>query len=351
MSVVIFWLICFILFLVVPSVINLTQNDKTINVFTWTATLDPKIAADFEKETGIHVNFVYFENNEELFVKLLTTKGKGYDLIMSSDYTIQNFIKYDLLKPLDKSKINFWQRINPRLLNCYFDPDNTYTIPYFWAVYGLGVNREFFGNQELPHSWSLLFDYPLNHAKVAMFNVAREAMLVAAQYFYGTIENITQEKVAAIEQKLIEQKQRVETYTDADLRVNYLLASETVPVSIAATPYIVELMQEDASIDFIFPKEGSFILIDALSLSSATKKDAMVYEFINYLFRPEILLHHFLNVPFFPTTRDAKALMQEYNIPRSIIDAHFNTELTLNFFKNIIPHDVANRVWMNVKTS
>lgn len=39
-----------------------------------------------------------------------------------------------LLKPLDHSKIKGLDNIDPRFLDLSFDPDNRYSIPYFWGL-------------------------------------------------------------------------------------------------------------------------------------------------------------------------------------------------------------------------
>ena len=57
------------------------------------------------KRRGISVNISYFDNNDELLVKMRATKGDGYDLIVPCDYAIQQLIQEDLLQPLDKEKI------------------------------------------------------------------------------------------------------------------------------------------------------------------------------------------------------------------------------------------------------
>ena len=349
-GIIFFWLIGLGLFLTLPSIGALTQDAKTINVLTFPATLDAKTIADFEKQTGIRVNLVYYESNEELFVKLYSTNGEGYDLFMPSDYTIDKFVKNGLVKPLDKTKLTFWQTIDPRLLGQYFDPENRYTVPYFWAIYGIGVNKTFF-NKEVPASWQLLYDYPLQQNKVGMFNVAREALLATAQYLYKETGNLSKEKIDAIQATLVDQKKNVEAYIDADFRSNYLLASNTSPVVVAATPFIAQLMKDTNEIDFIVPHEGSFILIDSWVIFAATKKDDLVYQFINYLFRSSVLLHLFQNYPFFPVTNDLKLLMEENDIPQSIIKAHFDNTIKLEFFKNVLSDESANNVWMTVKTS
>jgi spermidine/putrescine transport system substrate-binding protein len=345
-----FWVACLMIFLSMPKISFLWEKDRTINLLTWAATIDPHVVVAFEKETGIKVNISYFEHNEELFVKLYTTKGKDYDLIVPSDYLIEKLIKNKLIKPIDRSKLKFWDRINPRLLGHYFDPKNEYSVPYLWAIYGLGIDTEYF-KQELPHSWGLLFDYPIESAKVAMLNVAQESILITAQYLYGSTENITKEKIKEIQQKLIAQKKRVEAYIDADIRSNYMLVSKTCPIVVASSPYILYLMKERPAINFIIPQEGGFLLIDSLVLSVASQKDDLVYQFINYLYRPEILHHHYQLYPFLPATNELKKIMAEEKIPESIIRMHFDSTVKLTFFTHILPENVINNIWISLKTS
>ena len=110
-------------------------------------------------------------------------------------------------------------------------------------------------------------------------------------------------------------------------------------------------MRENEAIDFLMPKEGSFILIDNLVISSASKKDELVYQLINYLYEPKVVQHHYENYPFLPVTDNLKELMEADNAPESIITALFDKSLQLEFFKNVIPEKKANEVWIAVKTS
>jgi spermidine/putrescine transport system substrate-binding protein len=124
-----------ITFLFAGRFIELFEHGKSINVLVWGQILDKEFLSDFEKETGIRVNMSYFENNEELFVKLKTTDLHDYDLIMPSDWAVELLIKDDLVKKLDRTKIVAWNSLYPALCNLYFDPHNEYTI-YFLVIVG-----------------------------------------------------------------------------------------------------------------------------------------------------------------------------------------------------------------------
>ena len=181
---VIFWLLIIGIFLWIPELAQKFYTTKSITVLTWPTLIDAQKLQDFEKETGIKVHLRYFENNEELFAKINETQGLGYDLIMPSDYMVDNMIKSGLLKKIDTSKLHFFKDLYPHLINNYFDPSNEYSVPFFWSIYGIAINKDHFG-QKLPEaSWDLIFNPKLIQPHTAMIDDARELILITAQYLY-----------------------------------------------------------------------------------------------------------------------------------------------------------------------
>src|SRR5438132_797334 len=79
-------------------------------------------------------------------------------MIIVSNYMVEQLMKAKLIQPIDKSKLNIWDRLDSRLLEHYFDTRNEYSIPYSWGVYGLGIDKDFFGPNLPEPSWGLIFD-------------------------------------------------------------------------------------------------------------------------------------------------------------------------------------------------
>jgi spermidine/putrescine transport system substrate-binding protein len=195
LMIIIFWASVFFGFLYAPKLFDYWKSNKTINVATWTDMLDEEMLKKFEKQTGISINLSYFENNDELLVKIRETKGAGYDLLIPSDHTVQLLIQEGLLQILDKPKITIWDRINPRLLDAYFDPENNYSLPYYWGIYGIGVNKDFFGGEIPEATWDLIFKPLHPFAKVSMLDNPREAILLTALALFGSIDNLNEQKM------------------------------------------------------------------------------------------------------------------------------------------------------------
>ena len=113
-----------------------SQNSDTacsvLNVFNWGEYIGENTIADFEDKFGVRVNYALFDSNEMMYTKLMG--GGSYDILIPSDYMIERLIAEDLLQPIDKSIITNFGNLYPGVLNKEYDMDNTYSVPYFWAM-------------------------------------------------------------------------------------------------------------------------------------------------------------------------------------------------------------------------
>jgi spermidine/putrescine transport system substrate-binding protein len=347
LMIVIFWGLLFFGCLYVPKFLySFSADSKSINVATWTDMLDEDMIKKFEQQTGIKVNISYFDNNDELLVKMRATKGQGYDLIIPSDHTVELLVQDNLLKRLDRSKITIWDRIEPRLLGAYFDPENQFSIPYYWGIYGIGIDKDFFESGRPKASWDLVFKHPQKNAKISMLDNPREAILLAALYLYGPVEHVTTCMIEEIKKLLIDQKKWVEAYTE--FRADYLLLSTTCPIVVSTTPTMFRLMGIQKNIEFLVPSEGTFMTTDNWVIPQASLKEEFVYSFINFLYKPETIAHHFNVFTFIPATIDLHELLEKYP---SILAAYAMDRQKLFYFKNILSKNMLNDVWIALKAS
>lgn len=297
---IVFWTLLIFTF-VASSHVWHRPSRKSINVCAWAGMFDLQWIARFEKETGIHVNISYYESNDELLVKLQTTKKHGYDLIVPSDYAVQILSKKKMLKKLDKERLHFLTHLNPLLMGHYFDPLNEYTVPFEWAVYGLGINKTCYEEPIADATWGLIFKKKLiGSRKIMMTNDPLIAIPIAAFYLYGTLNDLSAERMGAIKKLLKEQHPLVEAYTD--FRASYYLASKNACVAVCSSSSILKAMREHQHLDFIIPREGSLLTIESFAIPVTSAKDELVYAFMNYMMRPESVEHSYEEMGFFPST-------------------------------------------------
>lgn len=336
-----FWVVVLALFFGFSSIVNLFKTEKSINVFTWPLLLDVAYLDAFERETGIKINVSYFESNEELFSKLRATRGAGYDLVIPSDYMAEPIINEGLVQKIDRAKIDAWQSIDPKLLGLYFDPHNEYTVPYFWAVYGLGVDKSYFGGKVPEASWGLIFDKAKAPSSIGMTDAPREAVLLASQYLFGSSDiALTPQHIMQVKKLLLDQKGWVGAYTESS--IEHLLLGKVCSVVVAMGPDILRIKKRNPDIDFIMPKEGSFAIIDSFAIPSKSTKKELVYQFINYLYKPDVLKHHQER---FGLCTPIKKLQDPEVQQFCPSDEAF---AKMKFFKTTIPEALLNEIWIEL---
>ncbi len=331
-----------------PKVKFLSYEKNTINVFTWGDILDLEIIKAFEKETGIKVKFNYYSSNEELLVKLKATKGEGYDLIVPSDYAVHLLVKEQLLKKIDKSKLSFWDQINPNLLNHFFDISNEYSIPFAWEIFLLGVNKEYFKNHPTEATWGLIFNKDLINYKISMTNDPIEATLFASFYLFGKKTALTPHEIEQVKELLTRQKAWVEAY--ASFRGDYFLATGNCEVAVASSSYLWRTLKVFPNLGFVIPKEGTFISIESLSIPKLSQKEDLTYKLINYLYKEESVLSHFTTFGFFPSTLQSfKSIPINSEVQQLLLSSEKNFE-KFYFTQNPIPRQTVNDIWVEVKS-
>ena len=343
-----FWIAVVFGFLYTPRFLQVTNADRSINVCMWPGVVDPKIISAFEKHSGIKVNLSSFDGNEELLVKLFATKGKGYDLIVTSDYCIETLIKNNLLRKIDKKKLDFWDAINPHFLGYYYDPKNEYSIPSDWYVLGFGVQKAHFKDGKIPAPrWACIFDLDNINYRMGVINDSRELAGLAINYLYGEVRAINDKEVQEVTNLLCRQKQYIEAYTD--LRGDFLLKSGNCSLVLVPNNFIWRALEEDDSIGFCLPEDGIFLNIENFAIPKPSEKADMVYELLNYLFRLEVQEHNFNSDSFLSVRKDADFMYNNPYLASSVALVNPENPTRLEIFNNKLTDDQINNIWLTVK--
>lgn len=136
-------------------------DNITLNVYNWGEyisngdddTLD--VNKEFERVTGIKVNYTQFDTNESLYAKL-KSGGSSYDVVFPSDYMVSRMIDEDMLEELDMSNIPNFHYIDEKFVNPQYDTENKYSVPYTWGTVGIIYNYDKVGFD--PIRWDVMWD-------------------------------------------------------------------------------------------------------------------------------------------------------------------------------------------------
>lgn len=345
--IILFYFFSILFFLYLSNFYNFFfKPTKVINVFTFTDMIPKSVVKEFEKKTGISVRLKYFDTNEELIAKLKIDKGAGYDLITSSDYAIEILRKENLLKKIDKSKVNNLQDIDSRFLNLDFDSENNYSIPIAWSVEGIVFNKKLFENYK-NINWDFVFKEPVFDYKICMPDTPREVVYLTANYLFNRSHDLNRENLDSIKNVLTKQKKWVEIYMSGSLQ--YYLLANIVPLAVSSSAFAKKLLEVSDDFDFILPDQGSFFIIENLAIPIHTNKDDLVYQFINFLTLPQNSSLNFAEHGYNPVNKKAYSLVNKKFMKNNNFFPTDNSFKKLYLIDNKIDIKTIEDLWLAVK--
>lgn len=100
------------------------------------------IIKEFENLTGIEVNYIIHNSNEEVYAKL-KLQTENYDVITPTDYIIVRMIKNNMIQKLNFDLLPAVKNnIDPFFFSLAYDPEGEYSVPYTWGMSGIIYNKK-----------------------------------------------------------------------------------------------------------------------------------------------------------------------------------------------------------------
>ncbi len=232
---------------------------------------------EFEKLTGIKVNYKTFATNEELYSKI-KSGGGDYDVVIPSDYMISKMIKEGLVQKLDYSNIPNFSYIDKDFVGLEYDPKNEYSVPYTWGIVCIVYNKNMVSKEIT--GWCDLWD-EANKNHILMFNNPRDAFGIALTYLGYSQNTENKKELEEAASILKQQKNLVQAYVMDEI------FDKVGGESSAIAPYyagdVQTMIDENSNLDFCIPKEGTNKFVDAICIPTAAKNKEAAEMYINFL--------------------------------------------------------------------
>ena len=277
-----------------------TANEKILNVYNWSDYIQPSVIKDFEKETGIHVNYDVFDSNEILETKLLTGHT-NYDVVVPSAAFMERQLQADIYRKLDKSLLPNLKNVDPGIQSALaiYDPGNQYAVDYMWITSGVGYNAAAI-RQRMPDapvdSWRMIFDPAVvsrfADCGVSVLDAASEVVATALLYIGRNPNSNSPEDLKAAEQVLKAIRPYIR-YVDSSRYIDNL-ANGDVCLAMGWSGDIKQAHDRAAEankgVDLVYsiPREGAIVNLDVLVIPADAPHVRNAHLFIDYLLRPAV---------------------------------------------------------------
>jgi spermidine/putrescine transport system substrate-binding protein len=196
---------------------------------------------------------------------------------------IQKMIDEKLVLPLDHAKIKGLENIDSRFLNLSFDPENSYSIPYFWGTLGIAYNDKFISADKMT-SWDDLWRPELKD-NIMLIDGAREIIGLGLNSLGYSLNSKNMEELDEAVTKLRKMTPNVKAIVADEIKM--YMANEESAVAVTFSGEAADMMAENEHIHYVIPKEGSNLWFDNIVIPKTAKNVDGAYEFINFMLRPE----------------------------------------------------------------
>ena len=313
------------LLLMLPA-LALAQEQQVLNILSWEGYVDSDTIAAFEAETGIDVIWSPMDSIDSMLLKVSEGGGSDYDLILSSDYSLDILRKQGLIQKLDLSALSNYGNLNPAFLNQTYDPDNEYVIPYMAGcpliIYDSErVSFEITGYEDL---WNAeLAD------SVAVLENARVLCGITLKTMGKSMNETDPDVLAQMKEKLMLLYPNIRTF--GDLESYTAVTSGEASVGFLFTPFVYMVQLDHPEFKVVYPKEGLGYGIDGFVIPEGAKNAEAAHLFLDYLMRPEVAAHNAEYQYYMCVNQAAEAHLSEtyreasvMNVPAELLsDAEF----------------------------
>ena len=339
-------------------------EQPVLNIYNWSDYVAPDTLANFERETGIKVNYDIYDSSEIVDTKLMAG-STGYDIVFHSASFTARLIPVGIMQPLDKTKLDNWHNLDPLVLATYeeFDPGLRYGVPYTWGTTGFTYNvRKIL--ERMPdapvHSADLVFRPEIvsrfADCGVSLLDSPTDVLPMALIYLGYDSNSVKPEELRAAEELLKAIRPYIRYFSSQKFLID--LPSEEVCIAMnwSGDYSVAKRRASEAGLDielaYDMPVEGMPAWFDAAYIPADARHPDNAHRFLNYLLRPEVIAAVTNFVGYANANAAATALVDESlrNDPAIYPDAEVMQRLHTT---RVLPPKIErlrSRSWSRVKT-
>jgi spermidine/putrescine transport system substrate-binding protein len=249
-----------------------------VTVFLYSEYIDPDLVKEFQERTGIRVRLDVYETTEDMMAKAKQSPGQ-YDVIVVSDHAVPLLVKLNVIQALDRSLIPNAANVEDRFLKPPYDPDGAYSLPYQWGTVGLVYRKD--RAPKMEPTWGVILDPARHPGPVVLMDSMRDMMAAALVYKGFSMNTRDPRQIRAAAETIIQAKSgKVLGFEGGVGGLKRVLAGEAA----VAMVYNGDAIREaDPAVEFLLPREGAVVWVDAMTVSAAAKNRGAAHAFINFI--------------------------------------------------------------------
>ena len=252
---------------------------QTLHIYNWGEYTGENIIGDFEEETGATVVMENFDSNEQMYIKV--ANGEAYDILVPSDYMIQRLIEEDYLQKLDKSKLDCFDKLSDAVLGLPYDPNNDYSVPYFWGTVGIVYDKTKVDIEDLEREGYNIFLDQKYKGDVYLYDSERDSFMMALKALGYSMNTENEQEIQEAYEWLVQCVQTMDTEIVTDEIIDNM-AQGRKALGLIYSGDATYVMAENENMGYFMPEDGTNLWSDAMVIPKNAQNVELAHAFINY---------------------------------------------------------------------
>ena len=255
-------------------------NSDTLKIYNWGEYTGEDLIDNFEEEYDCHVIMEYFDSNEMMYTKI--SAGDSYDVLIPSDYMIERLMKENHRQPLDKEIITNIDLLADDCRGLDYDPENTYSIPYFWGSVGIVYNKNTVSRDDLEREgWNILTDTKYA-GRLYLYDSERDSFMMALKALGYSMNTDNGDEINAAYEWLCNVNDTMQPVYVTDEIIDNMI-NGIKDIGIVYSGDAAYILSENPDMGYYCPDQGTNIWSDAMVIPKNASNPELANLFINYV--------------------------------------------------------------------
>ena len=263
------------------------------------------VIIEFEKEHNVRVNKRTFNNNE---MALGFVKTKSYDLVIPSDYAIEELAVEGYLMEIDYNEILDADVEFAEGLDLFLDQLDeegfnfrNYAVPYFWGSVGILYKHDNVSLEQMEkEGYNILADPKL---ETIIYDSPRDAVMAGLLTNDVLLNDATQADINKSRDWLVNAFNQKTTSRKSDEILDELLAKSRYDAVMAYSGDAAYIMSENEDYSFYIPHDTN-LWADGFVIPTNAKEPDLAKDFIRHMLTYDIALDNTIEIGYSAARKD-----------------------------------------------
>ena len=259
---------------------DLPYAGQTLYIYLPGEYMGEEIVPLFEEQTGATVIVENFDSNEQAYIKV--TNGESYDIIIPSDYMIMRLMDEGYLQKLDQSLLTCWDELDEAVLSPAFDPDNEYSVSYFWGTVGIVYDKTKVSEEDLKEQGYGIFLNEKYKGDIYLYDSERDSFMMALKDLGYSMNTENEAELQEAYDWLVQCVTTMEPEIVTDEIIDNM-AQGRKALGLCYSGDATYIMSENENMGFYMPEEGTNRWYDSMVIPTTAESYELAHEFMNFI--------------------------------------------------------------------